>query len=103
MEKDLLKKLIQDKFPEEYTNDQNLEMLVRQIEEASEDIRVAIENFLEGKDFADFQVEEFNVQTLKEGHGMNKIAALLTLDATRKDPERMLESLRKGHDTVSLK
>lgn len=48
------------------------------------------------------EVEGYTVERLAHEHGMNTIAALLTLDFLRCEPNRALESLRKGHDRVDF-
>ncbi len=49
----------------------------------------------------DFQVEGYSPQSLFNEHGMNPIAAFLTLDWLGREPEKALASLRKGHDRVT--
>lgn len=48
------------------------------------------------------EVHGYSVQRLEQEHGMNPIAAFLTLDWLVREPERALESLRRGHDRVSV-
>ncbi len=46
----------------------------------------------------DLTVAGITFQTLVTDHGMNPIAALLTIDWLIRDPNAALRSLKKGHD-----
>lgn len=46
------------------------------------------------------QVEGCNFESLKTEHGMNDIAAILTLDWLLRDPNVALAKLARGHDQV---
>lgn len=48
------------------------------------------------------QVEGYTLKRLAEEHGMNPIAAFLTLDWLVKEPEAALASLARGHDRIQL-
>jgi hypothetical protein len=48
----------------------------------------------------EIEIEGFTVDRLREEHGMNEIAALLTLDWLNRDPIAAAASLHKGHDVV---
>ena len=45
-------------------------------------------------------VEEFTAERLMKEHGMNLIAAMLTLDWLVREPEKAKVSLKKGHDRI---
>ena len=47
-----------------------------------------------------FEVEGCDVESLKAEHGMNEIAAILTLDWLLRDPAPALAQLGRGHDQV---
>lgn len=47
------------------------------------------------------EVEGYTVDRLMKEHDMNPIASILTLDWLAREPDKALESLRKGHDKVS--
>jgi hypothetical protein len=49
----------------------------------------------------DLVVEGYTVQRLMEEHGMNPIAAFLTLDWLMREPEKAKVSLARGHDRVT--
>jgi len=44
------------------------------------------------------QIEGFTATRLMTEHGMNEVAAILTLDWLARDPQTALESLARGHD-----
>jgi len=46
------------------------------------------------------EIEGYTVQRLMEEHGMKPVAAFLTLDWLRREPEKARASLKKGHDWV---
>jgi hypothetical protein len=46
------------------------------------------------------EVEQYDVRRLANEHGMNPIAAFLTLDWLIKEPEAALASLARGHDWI---
>ncbi len=48
----------------------------------------------------ELEVMGYTVHRLIQEHGMQPVAALLTLDWLTREPERALASLRKGHDRV---
>jgi hypothetical protein len=50
--------------------------------------------------FSEIQVEGYTVQRLMTEHHMKPIAAFLTLDWLRREPQKALASLKKGHDKV---
>lgn len=47
-------------------------------------------------------VAGYSTQDLIEQHGMNPIAAFLTLDWLAREPEKARTALRRGHDRVRL-
>jgi len=65
-------------------------------------IQEALQNYRENNIIQLLEVEGYSVQTLQKDHGMNVIAALLTLDYLIKDPKKALRSLKKGHDSVRI-
>lgn len=49
------------------------------------------------------EVEGHSVETLKRDHGLNDIAAILTLDWLIRDPNGAQAALARGHDSVEPK
>jgi len=45
-------------------------------------------------------VQDYSIKRLQSEHGMNTIAAFLTLDWLVREPEKARRSLRKGHDRI---
>lgn len=48
----------------------------------------------------DVNIHGYSIERLQSEHGMNTIAAFLTLDWLLREPERATHSLRKGHDKI---
>lgn len=94
-----LEKLISDKFPGTY-NPAGLNIVLSSIERSDSDIREKIEHYLTNGEEPALELEGYSYATLKNDHGMNPIAALLTLDWLKRSPEEAKESLKKGHDFV---
>ena len=46
------------------------------------------------------EIEGYTFESLMESHGMNPIAAFLTLDWLIREPQRAKESLNRGHDFI---
>jgi len=47
------------------------------------------------------EVEQYTVQRLMNEHGMNPVAAFLTLDWLIREPEKARTSLARGHDVLT--
>jgi|SRR3990172_3538034 len=66
----------------------------------SPEIRVAFLELWNTGRLTEMQIEGYTVQRLMTEHHMKPIAAFLTLDWLRRDPQKALASLKKGHDKV---
>lgn len=67
------------------------------------DLQKAFTIWWEGGELPVVEVEGYTMERLMLEHGMNPFAALLTLDFLRREPQRALISLRKGHDRAEFK
>lgn len=67
---------------------------------SSPQVKNAFAVWWETGELTDLQVEGFTAQRLMEEHGMNPIAAFLTLDWLIREPKRAIDSLARGHDQV---
>jgi hypothetical protein len=63
--------------------------------------RQAFEVYLETEAKPDISVEGFDFDRLTSQYEMNPIAAFLTLDWLLREPEKAVESLQRGYDTIS--
>jgi hypothetical protein len=63
-------------------------------------VREAFLNYWEHGVIPDLEVEGFTCAILMNLHGMNVIAAILTLDWLAREPEKAKTSLKKGHDEI---
>jgi hypothetical protein len=95
----VIKKLISDfSYPET-----GAQLIAEKIEESSPGIQEAFQVYFTSGEFPIFSIEGYTLQNLMSDHGMNPIAALLTLDWLVREPEQALKSLERGHDDVNLK
>jgi len=92
-----IEKILQEKFS--YSGE-NLKVALQEIEKTSDEIKKAIETFLQTEKITEISREGYTVEKLMKEHGMNPIAAYLTLDFLEKEPEKAKESLKKGHDWI---
>ena len=100
MEIQEIKKLITDRYKFGFYSEAGLDIILSGIEKLSGDLRELLEALLTGKDAPQVEVEGYTVEKLKKGHGMNEIAAVLTLDWLKREPEEAKKSLKKGHDFI---
>jgi len=98
----MFKEIIQSTYPSDYDSEKKLNKASELVEKLPQDLKDYLIAILEGNDVAEIAVEGYTVGSLMLRHNMNKVAAVLTLDYLRRDPEKALESLRKGHDFVGL-
>lgn len=102
LNKSQLEKLIAERLPGVY-NPVGMDEAIYAIEKADESVRSKLEEYLTTGKEPEMTIEGYSYSSLKKDHGMNPIAALLTLNFLIKQPEKAKESLRKGHDHVSMR
>lgn len=90
-------KLIQSKYPKLYPNDK-VYILTSVLEKMSPLVKKALETFLQTNEHKEINLFGYSVQNLIAQQGMNEIAAYLTLDWIIREPDKAIESLKKGHD-----
>lgn len=90
---------IQSKFHDIYPENK-VNLLVPSLEKMSPAIKKALESFLLTGNNLELNLLGYSVEKLTREHGMNEIAAYLTLDWIVREPDKAIESLRKGHDFV---
>lgn len=100
MEKDaLISRLISEfKYPPK-----GAALVAEKILACAPDLQRAFTTWWENGELPSVEVEGYSVERLMLEHGMNPIAALLTLDFLRREPQRALTSLHKGHDQAEFK
>lgn len=94
--------LILTKYPSVYTSESAQNTLISNIEKMNPLLRISLEKVLKNKEAPEINLLGYTVETLKINHGMNEIAAYLTLDWILKEPDQALHSLEKGHDKVNI-
>ena len=63
-------------------------------------VRPAFEQWWTNGRLPTLAVADYSAERLMREHGMNPVAALLTLDWLVREPEKASASLRKGHDRI---
>lgn len=102
MDRIQIKNLINQKFPNKY-HEQGLTVVLDKIESFSSLLREEFEKYLTTGEEPSLEIAGYSFKILKEEHGMNAIAAFLTLDWLSREPEKAVASLKRGHDTVVTK
>lgn len=92
-------KLTQSKYPELYSNDK-VHILTSGLKKMSLLVKKALETFLQTNEHEEINLLGYSIQNLTAEQGMNEIAAYLTLDWIIREPDKAIESLKKGHDFV---
>ena len=92
-------KNIQSRFPDIYPENK-FDLLVSSLEKISPIIRKSLEEFLQSGNHLEINLLGYSIEKLTKEHGMNEIAGYLTLDWIVREPDKAVESLKKGHDYV---
>lgn len=82
---------------------QGANIIAQKLVNCSPDLQNAFITFWETGEIPPLEVEGYTVERLVTEHGMKPIAALLTLDWLKREPEKAKASLIKGHDFVGKK
>ena len=75
-------------------------LIAEKLATSSPDIQAAFLEWWNTGELRAPEYEGYTAQRLMEEHHMKPIAALLTLDWLRREPENALKSLSKGHDSI---
>jgi hypothetical protein len=76
------------------------QVVAEELADADERIQEAFLRWWTKGELSNLTVRQYNLRRLKDEHGMNPIAAFLTLDWLLKEPGKALASLARGHDRV---
>jgi len=79
------------------------ELIAEQVLVATPAVRQAFAHWWETGDLPELSVEGYTAQRLIAEHGMNPVAAILTLDWIARDPTNAMAAVRRGHDRVSFR
>lgn len=94
-----IKQKIQGRYPDTYKGE-HLEDVVSKIESMDADLREKVEKFLETGEVEDMEVEGYTAEKLISDWGMLELAAYLTLDWLRREPEEAKRALEHGFDFI---
>lgn len=75
-------------------------MVAEELLNCAPDLCAAFDDWLNSCELPTIEVEGYSVNKLMTEHSMTPVAAFLTLDYLRREPDRAKSSLRKGHDHV---
>ena len=64
-------------------------------------VREAFDSWWASGELPELEIHGYTVEKLMKEHGMNPIAAFLTLDWIQRDPAKAVESLKRGHDRLT--
>ena len=78
-------------------------MVWQRITEISPNLYVVFEDWWNNGKQPNISIEGISFENLTTDFSMNALAAFLTLDWLMRDPKTAKESLRRGHDKISLK
>ena len=92
--------LILSKYPDQYTEELITSTIMPKLETASPIILRSLKKFLTDGVIDEIVLLGYSVEKLVNEHGMNELAAFLTLAWIIREPQEAIESLRKGHDTI---
>jgi len=76
------------------------ELLFNKYLAAAPEIKERLNDLFHAGSCSPFEIRGFSIASLMEGHHMNAIAALFTLDWLLREPEKAEKSLHKGHDFI---
>lgn len=99
MSNDEIKNLIQTKYPDKYP-DNKIDILDASLDKMTPAVKMSLENFLQNGQREDISILGYSLDKLMNEHGMNEVAAYLTIDWIMREPTHALKSLRKGHDFI---
>ncbi len=77
------------------------ELVAQKLTHATEIVWHAFLSWWQTGTLPELDVADYSLSQLMREHGMNPIAALLTLDWLAREPEAAKRSLHKGHDQVA--
>lgn len=77
------------------------ELVADKIEGLHPELRQAFARWWGTGEWPDVEIEGYTVERLVEERGLNPLAALLTLDWLRREPEAARTTIEHGHDRIA--
>ena len=81
--------------------EQNAPLVAKKLLASTPQIYAVVEQWWQTHTLSAIAIEGYTLNRLMREHGMNPIAAMLTLDWLAREPEKAMSSLARGHDRVS--
>jgi hypothetical protein len=103
MEISQIKKKIQEKWPNDYTQEHTLVVTLEDIEKFPKLLRTEFEKFLETGDLPKLEIEGWNLKRLTQEKSLHPIGAFTMLDWLIREPEKAKAALDRGFDSIISK
>jgi hypothetical protein len=97
-----IKKKIQEKWPNDYTQDHALAGTLEDIEKFPELLKTEFQNFLETGELPKTERDDWNYPKLIK-IDFHPVGAFLMLDWLDREPEKAKKALARGFDSVIIK
>lgn len=93
---------VKDRLVREYGySSSGVEIIAAQLLRLEPQLSAAFEEWWNSGNVPKAEIEGYSFERLQNEHGMNPIAAFLTLDWLLREPEKAKVALSKGHDRLS--
>ena len=99
MDVEHIKKRIEDRYAGVYGS--HINDMAESVSSMDQALQANVLKWLETGELENAEVAGYSVRDLQTKHGMNELAAFLTLDWLIREPEKATASLQRGHDTVT--
>jgi hypothetical protein len=102
MEISEIKKKIQEKWPNDYTQEHTLAVTLEDIEKIPEPLKTEFQNFLQTGELPKTEKDGWSYPKLIE-FGFHPLGAFLMLNWLDREPEKAKKALARGFDSVIIK
>ena len=96
MEISQIKQKIQEKWPNDYTQEHTLNVTLEDIEKFSNTLRIEFEKFLETGELPKTEVEGWNFEKLIKEKSLHPVGAFIMFDWLQREPEKARGALERG-------
>lgn len=103
MEISQIKQKIQEKWPNDYTQEHTLALTLEDIKKFSGSLRIEFETFLETEDLPKLEIEGWSFKRLVQEKSLHPIGAFIMLSWLQREPEKAKAALDRGFDSIISK